>query len=238
MGRVTYQTYAASGHLIEQMRATGVIKEMLHDGGDIILFDSYVGDLISVHMIDSGIPLYEVKSIMKANEEKGIYTMFMLWTSMMLPEHGQRYLAEDWMEALYTLNDGLIYGYDVANAEVFVFPVYFKGETRVRTVEYGTTIRTRQLKTRRVKTAIPDFIDEWLIADFEGDQAQMRPEAAGEFATYYALLGVVPGDDAETIKQAYRILARRYHPDTNPDADANQQMQRINEAYKKLVDAL
>ncbi len=54
----------------------------------------------------------------------------------------------------------------------------------------------------------------------------------------YALLGIEAGDDRETVKQAYRLLARRYHPDQNPEPTAHQTTQRLNEAYQKVLDAL
>lgn len=57
----------------------------------------------------------------------------------------------------------------------------------------------------------------------------------------YQVLGVSPTDDDETIKRAYRELARKYHPDNyaqdNPLADlANEKMQEINEAYDMIKD--
>lgn len=48
---------------------------------------------------------------------------------------------------------------------------------------------------------------------------------------YYAVLGVSPDAELEVISAAYKALARKYHPDTNPDSD---RMQLINEAYDVL----
>jgi DnaJ domain len=52
---------------------------------------------------------------------------------------------------------------------------------------------------------------------------------------YYATLGVPIDADSDTIKRAYRQLARRYHPDLTGEEGALQ-MKRINRAYDVLSD--
>src|SRR5258708_39151431 len=53
---------------------------------------------------------------------------------------------------------------------------------------------------------------------------------------YYAILGVPIDAESETIKRAYRQLARRYHPDLSGEEGALQ-MKRINRAYDVLSDS-
>jgi curved DNA-binding protein len=58
-----------------------------------------------------------------------------------------------------------------------------------------------------------------------------------EFIDYYKILEVEKSASAEDIKKAYRRLARKYHPDLNPnDAEAKKKFQQINEANEVLSD--
>lgn len=53
---------------------------------------------------------------------------------------------------------------------------------------------------------------------------------------YYEILGVSKNSSQQEIKEAYRKLAKIYHPDYNDSFDAIQIMQLINEAYDVLSD--
>ncbi|HYZ53589.1 MAG TPA: J domain-containing protein [Streptosporangiaceae bacterium] len=53
---------------------------------------------------------------------------------------------------------------------------------------------------------------------------------------YYQVLGVPRNASQEEIQQAYRKLARAYHPDLNKDPDAEERFKDISEAYAVLSD--
>ena len=58
-----------------------------------------------------------------------------------------------------------------------------------------------------------------------------------EYKDYYAVLGVGKTATQKEIKQAFRRLARQYHPDVNPNnKEAEARFKEINEAYEVLSD--
>src|SRR6516164_10786514 len=58
-----------------------------------------------------------------------------------------------------------------------------------------------------------------------------------DFIDYYKVLGLDKSASQDDIKKAYRKLARKHHPDLNPnDKEAHKKFQQINEANEVLSD--
>ncbi|MEM4336615.1 MAG: molecular chaperone DnaJ [Candidatus Woesearchaeota archaeon] len=53
---------------------------------------------------------------------------------------------------------------------------------------------------------------------------------------YYSILGVSRNASQEEIKRAYKLLAKKYHPDLNKEKNAEEKFKEINEAYRVLSD--
>lgn len=244
-----FETHKASAYLVWKLKAMGI--EVLIDGGDIILVQS-AGIKSSIHLIESYIPLYEIRSIMQQNEKDDLHTLFIFWSDILLPHDGFYYVPDDWMSAILALHEGKIYGYETYGTEVFVFPVYFEGVGYAKDIRHGPTIEAIYLQFRTVATSLPGFKGTWRVADFasrpqdntwwhqsehaksEARQYNMPPTS--RLSAFYAVLGIEPGITAEEIKKIYRVLARKYHPDLNDSPDATEKMQQINAAYQYIME--
>ncbi len=53
---------------------------------------------------------------------------------------------------------------------------------------------------------------------------------------YFQILGLPHTADLDEVKQAYRVLAKQYHPDVSTAPDAQQKFVLVNEAYEFLRD--
>src|SRR5690349_10263181 len=59
-----------------------------------------------------------------------------------------------------------------------------------------------------------------------------------QYKDYYNILGVKKNASEKEIKSAFRKLARKFHPDLNPnDREAEAKFKEVNEAYEVLSDA-
>lgn len=237
-----FETIKASMYLVWKLKFAGVtIRE---DGGDIILAALPTGEIVSFHLIESPIELYEIKTILNDNARRGYHTLFLLWCDLLLPPEGHLVRPYDWELGLLALYEDRIYAYEAAGSDVFVFAVHFEREGAHRHIRYGHTLNMRDLNCADVSTGGPFLAGTWRVAHFAtGQQAasggsRYAPGVPASLSVYYDRLELHVEADAETVKVAYRRMARRYHPDLNPSPDATAQMQAINEAYERIMERL
>jgi len=203
------------------------------------------GDRLMVYLIESPIPLYEIRKLVQANTAQGDHTLFLLWGSLLLPGNGRVVEIEDWHEGLMRMYGDQIYAYGLYEREVLIYPVHFRrmGRGQAR-IHYGKRIDVGAISSHFIDCDLVGFEGRWRIAAFDGDPDYFHRQQAANITLpadlnrYYALLQVQPNADLGQVKQAYRALARVHHPDLNGhDPGATRRMQALNHAYNAILKA-
>ncbi len=246
---VRFDTYNASAHLVRQLEKSGKV-EVVHDGGDNLLVQLITGELISIYLIETVIPPYEIKLTVADNNAANIFTLFVIWAEMFLPESNTIIMPDEWLKALYTLYGDRIYAFSVYGKDIHIFPAYFEPHGQERLVRYGPDVNVANFGCDfRVIDEIPMLRGTWRIADFDHPETasatghnthrtrhrRQSTTPAHRPRTPWEVLGLETDADQATVKRTYRRLARQYHPDTNTSADATHQMQHLNEAYDLIM---
>jgi hypothetical protein len=244
---VRFDTYKAGAFLVWQLKHAGAIIH--EDGGDIIHLSLPTGEGISIHIIESSIPAYEIKNTIAYNQANGLYTLFILWADMLLPPEGHVIEVEDWEWPLLALYGDKLWAYDIFGGELFIYPIHYDRIGPYREIRYGKTVNMRQLQGMVVEVESPFIRGRWRVATFSDKaphkyhryqtdtdgQKPPRSTQPDSYAEYYAILGISLDAEEEDVKTAYRNLARKIHPDVNKAPDATAQMQALNDAYRRLM---
>ena len=232
-----FETHRVSEYVVRRLQYAPPVSRIVVDGGDIIEFVLTSGVHVSLHLIESDLALYEAEHILRANGERGVYTLFLFWCDLLLPDDGHFFQMDSWLAAWAELYGGKVYGYDFNGPDIYLFPVHIEPLGAQWVARFGLTLDPARLVVREVRTGgpLPGF---WRVAAFDGDVWTPAVGAPPTVDACYALLGLEPDAPRALVKRAYRRLARRLHPDVNPAADAHEQMQALNDAYSVLLDYL
>jgi len=145
--------------------------------------------------------------------------------SMLPNEHYWRFDAGD-----YLIVDGVTRGEWTYINALLAYAAAYPAEEKSFELEYVS--KPRQIADGWLYMA--HLGDRWLHISYDLAAAYFtRGDGRG---SYYQVLGVKRSVTQDQIKQAYRAMMRRYHPDVYHGQDANQIAQRINEAYDTLSD--
>ena len=248
-----YFTYAASAQLVRELDIAGAVRQIVHDGGDIIHLELVTGESLMIYLIESPLPLYEIKNILTQNTAQGHHTLFILWGALLLPDDQHVVTIEDWQEVLLQCYDGRIYAFEVHRGQLYLHAVFFDemepangSNVKRARIRHGIRLDAGAVASHEIHATLFGIEQTWRIAAFDGDPDYFHRERASKLAkpmahdltASYSLLRVPVDADMRTVKQAYRQLALQYHPDTNAnDPDATQQMQRLNLAYQMILKA-
>jgi hypothetical protein len=224
--------------------ATDTVAAVRHDGSDLVIVDLLTGESVIIYLIERLLTINEMQQMLSENTTANLHTLFVLWGDMLLPQEGQFYTPEDWMEALFTLYNGKIYGYDSYGPYASVFPVFF-GKQAVGLeywITYGDAIDASRLRCDYVHIDSRYLKGFWRVADFGPRAGQQRQQHTSlnqqrnPLAAYFTVLGLPVDANRSVVRSAYYQLARQHHPDINGSPDSTARMQQINEAYKRIME--
>jgi len=236
-----FETIIASQYLVYRFEYAQVVTA-IRDEGDLIVLDLKSGQRVMIVLVERGMNLAELQYHFRTNSAQNIYTLMLFWVDMILPPDGSLDEMSDWLSVMVSLHGGKVYGYEVAGRDAFFFPVYFHGKDRKRKVRFGNIVNYAAIGGEVVNTLTPYFPGEWYVAGFEHRKQQYRNYTTDEaakrdnaIAVHFDVLGLPDNASVESVKRAYRTLARLYHPDVNETSGADERMKRINEAYQRII---
>lgn len=251
-----FDVHKVRTYLVNALLETQTVARVDDDGTDIVIAELAGGQVVIAHLIERLLPVSEIAATLDENTAAGRHTLFILWGDMLLPEDGKHYLPDDWMEVLLTVYGNKIYAYDAYGPYASVFPVFFETRNGTMTcfIRYGPPINAARLRCDRVHINNRFASGYWWVADF-GEEHSRSDTGAGagagaapphhdvfanrsSLSACYALLAVPLDADLQMVRQAYRRLARQHHPDLNKSPEATLRMQQINEAYRRITQAL
>jgi hypothetical protein len=226
-----FDTHRISEYLVIELMKARPQLQVTDDGGDIIQVKIASGEIVRIYLIENEMALYELTGILDTNDQAGVHTLFILWCDILLPGRGQRFKPHDVTAALMALYGGKIYAYDPFAPELLVFPVHFDRQGADYVTRYGKTVEAARLYCSRVTAQTYEIHGHWRVASFDAPVASAEEIAQG----YFEVLGLTSSADLIAVKRAYRRLARKLHPDVNQSPEATAQMQRLNEAYERIL---
>jgi len=245
--------------ILRQLMDMPQVIDLWEDNSDLIVATFKNGQRVMFYLVDYLMSAHELQKTLRENSQQGIHTLFMFWTDMLLPNDGERFAPDDWMQSMLALYGDKIYGYDVSGSEVFIFPVYYDHQPgyNERYIRWGKTVNIRHLNLDFMNVESAFLRGHIRMADFDGNKsAQHKPGAKNgaepsddeeeraeipryplrtAMAVYYERLNLDMDALPEDIRRAYRELARQNHPDLNPSEHATATMQEINQAYEHIM---
>lgn len=243
---VRAETHVTRDYLVLTLWKYSGVQDVWEDGSDLIQITFKNGAKVMIHLIDDEISAHELQKMISENHANGVHSLMMFWAELLLPRDGERYTPDSWMQAMLALYGDNIYSYEVSSKEVFLFPVYFHAQAgrNDRLVRWGKTLSLAHLRMDTLHLESVHLQGQFRRVYFEAstsktDGSAIPPSSfaaiSATLQSYYTLLQLPLTATAEEVRQAYRTLARQYHPDLNPDPAAHEQMQEINLAYAQVM---
>ena len=230
--------------------AKNITKVKPFDGASLLI-QQESGEQVAIYMLDDFPSMAHMSAMCSQNSADDVHTLLTFNGDNISVEHPV-YIA-DTLALFYGGFPRKIYVYKIIDDTIMILPVYLEwhDDGYGHRLRYGPPVDLVDFKCDTLDVEFDEEITHWLIAEFGAKQywqphqsTQKTYKDARQRITrkrrrigneYYAILGLPKDADEADIKNAYRRLARTFHPDLNGSPEASQQMQRINEAYRQIM---
>lgn len=238
-------------HFAKVLHIAKNITQVKPFDGTSLLIQQDSGEHVAIYLLDEFPSVTHMSDLCTQNTVNGIHTLLTFNGDNVSVEH-PIYIA-DTLALFYGGFPRKIYVYKILDDTIMVLPVYLEwhDDGYGHRLRYGPPVNMVDFRCDTLDVETDDGCSQWLIAEFGAMQywqphqpnqktykdarqrvSRKRRRVGNE---YYSILGLPKDADEADIKNAYRRLARTFHPDLNGSPEASQQMQRINEAYRQIM---
>lgn len=222
-----------------------------------IIVETWMNSRLHMYVLDHAPTTRTIKSILKQNTSASIGTLFLV-DAELLPNDGYIGRVAAWQDDLRVMNMGAIYAYDRGDDAIRMIQVNFDETTqRNQFIVWHTpdfpcdavSVRRREFQT--------NIRGSWIIGDiasprfkrrineerarqrfhYQTKRTQLIDGARAErISAAYLALEIEVGAGQEAVKEAFRKLAREYHPDvtTHEKGAAERRFKEVQSAYDQI----
>lgn len=221
-----------------------------------IVVETWMNSRLYVYVLESAPKQRHVKGMLKQNTGAGIGSLFLV-DAALLPVDGYCGKLRAWQDDLRTLNLGVIYAYAISEGGLTLRQVNLDETIERNTFACWHTLDfpfdAVSARRRDVQTNIRG---SWIIGDIASPRFKRRIDEerarqrfhyrtrgvkghdspAQPISAAYLALEIEVGAGQEAVKEAFRKLARQYHPDVSAHetAEAERRFKEVQSAYDKI----
>jgi len=222
-----------------------------------IVVETWMNSRLYAYIIDRSPKSRTIRAILKQNSKASIGSLFFV-DLRLLPQDGYCGRLHSWQDDLRVLNIGAIHAYDLSQDDFRLVQVNLDETTqRNEFVVWHTTDFPFDAVSVRRRDCQTNIRGSWYVGDIASpkfkrriseERAQQRfhyrtrqgqsadLHSANQISAAYLALEIEVGAGQEAVKEAFRKLAREYHPDVSQHEkrEAEQRFKEVKSAYDRI----
>ncbi len=222
-----------------------------------VIIETWMNSRLYIYLVERAPKPRNIRSILKQNTGASIGTLFLV-NSALLPGDGYCGKLQDWQDDLSAMNVGAIYAFELQGDGLKIFQVNVD-ETTQRNLYHvwhtrdfpcdAVSVRRREFQTNiRGSWYIGDISTPRFKRRISEERAQQRfhyrtkrtksphDVPADKINAAYLALEIEVGAGQDAVKEAFRKLALKYHPDISEHdkGEAEQRFKEVKSAYDRI----